>query len=205
MGNREKLLAAAEECLFAKGYDRTTVRDLASTAGVSMAAIGYHFGSKEALLNQAIFAVLDAGDAIIGESLTKADAPDAGADEVFRRLWADIIVSFSANKTFWIANVEAFLRAQRDPELRAQLAGGQRQGRTGLVRVLTGADEAALPEEVVRSVGSVQLALMGGVMLQCLIDPDAAPTADEVLAGLRALGAMAAVPGTPEAGGHGQS
>jgi AcrR family transcriptional regulator len=191
MGNREQLLVAAKQCLFEKGYERTTVRDLASTAGVSMAAIGYHFGSKEALLNQALFQALDAGDAIIGRSAETADAPDADPAEVFAALWSNLIASFSTSKTFWLANLEATLRAQRDPELRAQMAEGQKQGRSGMARVLTGTDEAALPENVVRTVGSVQLALMGGVMMQCLTDPDAAPTAEEVLAGLRALGAMA--------------
>ncbi len=55
MGNREDLLAGARRCLFEKGYSCTTVRDIATAAGgVSMAAIGYHFGSKEALLNEAL-------------------------------------------------------------------------------------------------------------------------------------------------------
>ena len=54
MGNKEALLAGAKRCLYEKGYARTTVRDLASAANVSMAAIGYHFGSREALLNTAL-------------------------------------------------------------------------------------------------------------------------------------------------------
>ncbi|MGH8881492.1 MAG: TetR/AcrR family transcriptional regulator, partial [Stackebrandtia sp.] len=51
MGNRQQLLDAAKQCLFDKGYERTTVRDISDLAGVSKAAIGYHFGSKEALMN----------------------------------------------------------------------------------------------------------------------------------------------------------
>jgi AcrR family transcriptional regulator len=54
VGNREALLAGARQCLFEPGYARTTARDIAAAAGVSLAAIGYHFGSKEALLNAAI-------------------------------------------------------------------------------------------------------------------------------------------------------
>ncbi|WP_285776538.1 TetR/AcrR family transcriptional regulator [Microtetraspora sp. NBRC 13810] len=191
MGNREKLLAAARQCLFDKGYERTTVRDLASTAGVSMAAIGYHFGSKEELLNQALFEALGAGDAIIGRSLEPAGTPGADPAEAFAALWDNLVQSFSANKTFWIANLEATLRAQRDPQLRAQMAAGQQEGRSGLARVLTGAEEATLPDEVIRTVGSVQLALMGGMMMQVLTAPESAPTGAEILAGLRALGTLA--------------
>ncbi|MFD0319258.1 TetR/AcrR family transcriptional regulator [Streptomyces flavalbus] len=180
MGNREKLLEAARQCLFAKGYERTTVRDLASAAGVSMAAIGYHFGSKEALLNQALFEALDSGGGAFGPS---AGGGDLGA------LWRRLIEAFSANQTFWVANLETVLRAQRDPELRAQMAAGMRQGRSGMAREVTGAAEAELSEETVRTLGSVQLALVSGLMMQHLTDPESAPSADEVLAGLRALAA----------------
>ncbi|WP_282686733.1 MULTISPECIES: TetR family transcriptional regulator [unclassified Streptomyces] len=178
MGNREKLLEAARECLFTKGYERTTVRDLASTAGVSMAAIGYHFGSKEALLNQALFEALDSGDQAFGPS-PDGTGPDA--------LWHRLIEAFSTNKTFWIANLETVLRAQRDPELREQVAAGLRQGRSGMAREITGTAEAELSEETIRTLGSVQLALVSGLMMQHLTDPESAPTAEEVLAGLRAL------------------
>ncbi|MBM9617166.1 TetR/AcrR family transcriptional regulator [Streptomyces zhihengii] len=180
MGNREQLLEAARHCLFTKGYERTTVRDLASAAGVSMAAIGYHFGSKEALLNQALFEALDSGDQVFGPP---ADDADLGA------LWRRLIEAFTGNQTFWIANLETVLRAQRDPELRSQVAEGLRQGRSGMAREVTGTPEAELTEETVRTLGSVQLALVSGLMMQHLTDPESAPTADEVLAGLRALAA----------------
>ena len=55
MGNREALIIAARNCIAEKGYQRTTARDLAASARVSLAAIGYHFGTTEALLNEAIF------------------------------------------------------------------------------------------------------------------------------------------------------
>ncbi|MFD7863268.1 TetR/AcrR family transcriptional regulator [Streptomyces sp. NPDC057682] len=179
-GNREKLLEAARQCLFEKGYERTTVRDLATAAGVSMAAIGYHFGSKEALLNQALFEALDTGDRAFGPP---AESDDPAA------LWHRLIEAFSANKTFWLANLETVLRAQRDPALREQMAAGLRQGRSGMAREITGTPEAELSEDTVRTLGSVQLALVSGLMMQHLTDPDSAPTADEVLAGIRALAA----------------
>ncbi|MCX0244077.1 TetR/AcrR family transcriptional regulator [Streptomyces drozdowiczii] len=180
MGNREKLLEAARKCLFEKGYERTTVRELASAAGVSMAAIGYHFGSKEALLNQALFEALDSGGQALGPS---AGDGDLGA------LWQRLIEAFSANRTFWLANLETILRAQRDPELRGQVASGLRQGRSGMAYEVTGTPEGELSEETVRTLGSVQLALLGGLMMQHITDPESAPTADEVLAGIRALAA----------------
>ena len=59
MGNREALLDGAKRCLIEKGYSKTTARDIAEAAGVSLAAIGYHFGSKESLLEQAFMAAME--------------------------------------------------------------------------------------------------------------------------------------------------
>lgn len=44
-----------------KGFARTTSRDIANTAGVSLAAIGYHFGSTVALLNTALIEAMGGG------------------------------------------------------------------------------------------------------------------------------------------------
>jgi AcrR family transcriptional regulator len=174
MGNREALLAGAKACLRQKGYDRTSVRDIATEAGVSMAAIGYHYGSREALLNQALFEILDER----GAALT----PDGLAG-----MWQALIDDFAAQPDVWLASVELFMQAQRRPELRAALRDGLAQGRRGVAASAQGLPEDQVTEESVRTLGSVQLALMTGLMIQHLADPAAAPTADEIRAGLRAL------------------
>lgn len=47
---RDKILAAARELFEEKGFDVTSVREIAAAAGVNVALINYHFGSKENLL-----------------------------------------------------------------------------------------------------------------------------------------------------------
>lgn len=47
--SREALLDAAVELFAERGYDRTTVRDIAGRAGVNQALLFRYFGSKEAL------------------------------------------------------------------------------------------------------------------------------------------------------------
>ncbi|MFC0627036.1 TetR/AcrR family transcriptional regulator [Kribbella deserti] len=190
MGNREDLLAGAKQCLREKGYDRTSVRDIATAAGVSMAAIGYHYGSREALLTKALFDLLDEW----GDSLGRALAPGAGDDAAhgFRQLWNGLIEQFSAHPDLWVATVELFLQAQRQPTLREQLAGGVTEGRRGMAAILQSVPEDEVSEHSVRTLGAVQMALMSGVMIQSLSDPANAPTADEVLEGLQALAKLAA-------------
>jgi len=46
---RERLLDAAEGFFAEKGFEGTSVRDLTATAGSNIAAVNYHFGSKEKL------------------------------------------------------------------------------------------------------------------------------------------------------------
>ena len=74
-----------------------------------------------------------------------------------------------------------------EPARRAQVVAGLTEGRRGMAALITGRPEAELDDETVRSAGSVQMALMSGVMVQWLVDPASAPTAEQIAAGLRAV------------------
>ena len=64
------------------------------------------------------------------------------------------------------------------------------QGRSGMAAMITGTPEDQLDEATVRSVGSAQMALMSGVMIQWLVNPATAPSAEQIAAGVRALAAV---------------
>ena len=67
MGHKEELLAAARRCLVTRGYAKTTARDLVAESGTNLASIGYHFGSKDALLAQALDdAFIEYTDKVVG-------------------------------------------------------------------------------------------------------------------------------------------
>ncbi|MEU3063930.1 helix-turn-helix domain-containing protein [Streptomyces subrutilus] len=183
MGNREDLLAGARRCLEEKGYLRTTVRDIATAAHVSMAAIGYHFGSREALLNQALFAALDEWSGAVGGLAGEGESPE----ERYADMWDRKVRNFGELRWLWIANVEAFVHAQSSPELLAALAAGQRAARPQLAALLRGVPEAEVAASDARGIGSVQMALMTGVMVQALTDPEHAPTGRDIASGLREL------------------
>ena len=50
----QRILDAAEVLFAQKGFAETSLRAITSRAGVNLAAVNYHFGSKEALI-QAVF------------------------------------------------------------------------------------------------------------------------------------------------------
>jgi AcrR family transcriptional regulator len=189
MGNREDLLAGALECLKTKGWTRTTVRDIAAAAGVNHAAIGYHFGSREALLIEAFTQAMDAWGAQTEAAVRAAIAAGAGPREQYEAFWRQVIESYAANRWLWLATIEAAVQAEHSPKVRELMAASLRQGRSGLAAGLLGVAEDTLDGPVERALGSVQLALMSGFLVQWLIDPDNAPSERDIAEGVLRLAA----------------
>ncbi|MDB5253011.1 MAG: hypothetical protein JWP27_2180 [Flaviaesturariibacter sp.] len=68
-----QIITTAETLFSGKGYDGTSVRDIAEAAGVNIAMISYYFGSKEGLI-QALFEERTRDVVLKVESLLKNDA-----------------------------------------------------------------------------------------------------------------------------------
>ena len=49
---RERILDAAERLFMAHGYEGTSMRQITGEAAVNLAAVNYHFGSKESLMQE---------------------------------------------------------------------------------------------------------------------------------------------------------
>jgi len=56
---KKKIIEAALNIISNEGLCNVTIRKLASLAGVNVAAINYHFGSKEQLINQALLSITE--------------------------------------------------------------------------------------------------------------------------------------------------
>jgi len=56
---RERILDTAERLFMAHGYDGTSMRQITSEASVNLAAVNYHFGSKESLMQEVFRRRLD--------------------------------------------------------------------------------------------------------------------------------------------------
>lgn len=187
MGNREDLLAGAVTCLKERGWARTTVRDIAAAAGVSHAAIGYHFGSREALLLAAYVQAMEEWGDEVGKAVGAAASSGASRREQYAALWDELIKSVRAQRQLWSASIEASVVAQHNSQVHSLLASAMGEGRRGLAAELMGVAEEELPEEVERTVGAVQMALVTGLMFQWLVDADHAPSGSDVVAGLASI------------------
>ena len=193
MGNREALLAGAKRCLIEKGYARTTARDIAAASGVSLAAIGYHFGSKEALMNKAIYEFVGEWSSEVERALTAEGAPDAeGAADVeplrrFESVMERTIESLDGpQRGLWAAQLELLGPLEHSEELRTFLAGVQRDAGDGLAELLLGIDPAQDPQAA-RAAGSVLHALFIGIIVKWFMDPKQGLSAQELTEGLRII------------------
>ncbi|MFC8829257.1 TetR/AcrR family transcriptional regulator [Streptomyces sp. NPDC057137] len=206
MGHREDLLEGAKRCLLEKGYARTTARDIVAASGANLASIGYHYGSKEALLNEAFMAVTEQwGDRVTepGEAADEgADAAEANAEappardgaapappaslDHFRDVWAKVVASHEESRPVWQLQLEVASRVEIDPVLQKALAEKQLEGREGLAEGMFGVDPKGDPEKA-RVVGLLTQALLAGVMVQWIVDPETAPSAQDLTDGLRAI------------------
>src|SRR5215472_16786459 len=148
MGNREALLAGTKRCLIEKGYARTTARDIAAASGVSLAAIGYHFGSKDALMNQAIYEFVGEWGDEVQRALSAEGALDAEPLRRFESVMARTIESFSGPaRGMWAAQLELMDPMGQNQELRTFLASVQRVAAGGLAELFLGIDPAQDPEQ----------------------------------------------------------
>jgi AcrR family transcriptional regulator len=187
MGNREDLIAGAKRCLIEKGYARTTARDIAAASGVSLAAIGYHFGSKDALMNQALYDSVADWAEEVERALAAEGALDAEPLRRFESIMERTIESFGGSAHgLWAAQLELLSLLGHHEELRAFMAQIQHDAATGLAEFFLRIDPAKAPEQA-RTAGAVLHALLIGVMVKWFMDPKQAPPASELAEGLRII------------------
>jgi AcrR family transcriptional regulator len=91
---RERILDAGERLFMAHGYEGTSMRQITGEAGVNLAAVNYHFGSKESLMQEVFRRRLDwlneermrALNALEAEAGGQAVKPSAIVDAFFGTL-----------------------------------------------------------------------------------------------------------------------
>src|SRR5256885_10198935 len=75
-GTRTRILDAAEELFMQHGFEGTSMRLLTTSAGVNLAAVNYHFGSKHALIEAVFRRRLDPMNAARIPELDKLEATE---------------------------------------------------------------------------------------------------------------------------------
>jgi AcrR family transcriptional regulator len=175
--HRTKLLEAARTLLRERTYGNITARDLVAASNTNLGSIGYHFGSKEALLNEAIGLALEEwADAIIHATRAGLGPGPLALTDLLRT----VLDEYDSIRPYYHAYIEALARSARSPELRAQLAAHYNRQRDRVAGLLTDSLHDTIDPSDARHLASVMIATVDGLLIQTFIDADNAPTSHDL-------------------------
>lgn len=190
------LLEAAKQLVGESGYAGTSVRELTSRSGTNLAAVNYHFGSRENLLNQAILEYFLEWAGSAGEQ-GPAD-PDAEPLQQLAARARPAVDGIAEAQPAFVVALEALLQSRRSPELHRQLTEHYAEHRRRIGESIADTRRGReLPPRVREVAASYMLAVIDGLQLQALLDPDAIPSGEELAAFYEGLAASARAAGTP--------
>ena len=122
---KERILGAAEELFAQQGFGGTSLRQVTSRADVNIAAVNYHFGSKENLVNEVFRRRMDDMSAQRRDMLRKARAERPGELEAVLAAFVEPALALAGDRS---GGGGAFIRviarayAEKNDGLRAVLS-----------------------------------------------------------------------------------
>lgn len=193
-GHRERLLEAAIECLETKGYARTTSRDLVAASGTNLASIGYHFGSKEHLLN---VAVSEAFQRWLKPLIALAAEPGPATPlERLGRTLNGVIETLAENRPLIAACLEAWAQLAHSEDLRREMAASYEDFRAAIAATTTDAfAEIGSPGVDADALAVLIIALFDGLLVRWQLNPGEDPDGSRLIEA--AQGAVLALTGQP--------
>lgn len=188
MSNREKLLKGARACLLEKGYLQTTARDIAKESGVGLAAIGYHFGTKEALLQEAMVEAHQEWSDRIDDGLAAIEPPEGTPfPDWFEHCWNQIIYTSQHDQRLLQASLEVLLNVDESAPVFASIEDDMQCGRRAMVDLFSHGEEGLKSDER-DAVGGLYYALMIGVRLMHATTPSTAPSPEGLALAMKIIG-----------------
>ena len=181
---KKRLIAGTQRCITARGFGATTARDIAAETGANLAAVNYHFGSKDALLTIAMLDAIGAWTSHLDRAVEVTDS--AEPLERIEQFLRGIHRTLTEQREMVVASVQAFAQAEYSEEIRGALVEVYEGARADLPKLIFG-DSGNLTAQQQRGVGSAVLAMINGFVLQWLLDPDTAPDPAELATGIAAL------------------
>jgi AcrR family transcriptional regulator len=178
--HRTRLLEAAQTLLRERDYGNITARDLVAASNTNLGSIGYHFGSKEALLNEAIGLALEGWVDAIGRAT--AGNTRAGLPAMMMSTLSVVLDDYESIRPYYRAFIEALARSARSPELRQQLAAHYNRQRDRVASWITDSLGDALEPREARHLASLMIGIADGMLTQSFIDADDVPNSHELAA-----------------------
>ena len=162
-------MAAARACVRDRGLANVTSRDIAALAGANLAAITYHFGSKDDLVSEALFDELQRR---IEPALVALQA-DGDAASVMLTAIAQLATDFETNRRDAPLYLEALVAATRSGPYARSARALVRKVRSRLCGQVADLQHQGLVPSWVDpdAMAALIVAVANGVALQVSIDP----------------------------------
>jgi AcrR family transcriptional regulator len=170
---RQRLLAATRRCVAHRGLAGTTSREITAEADANLAAITYHFGSKDHLVAEALLDGLREWLQPGLDALAGADDPAAGMLTAVQALLA----SFEEHRDEAPVHLEALVHSPRLPALHDGVVDLWAELRSRLAAQITEMRTAGLLPAWVEpaAMAALLVAVATGVVLQATVDPEGPP------------------------------
>lgn len=162
---KARIIEATARVLAEKGYEATTLREIARAADAAPGLVHYYFGGKEQLVVEVLKAM---GDRYT-ETTTQL-AQTVGTEQRAQAALMQPLTRVSQEPEWYRLRYEMFALALHNPALatgvQELLTNGRRDIGSGVQRVL---EEEEVPTE---ALSALLLACFDGLALQKLLDPD---------------------------------
>jgi AcrR family transcriptional regulator len=182
--NREQILEGAIECVQTRGLASTTTRDIAAAAHASLASIPYHFGSKDALMDEALSRAIRRFSEHLNAQSYATELPPL---QRLATALATTLASFEDARPLLVSVMEAHVRALHS-ETFAESVRTHRRAVVGRIAQAVGAlgvgPDGEIAEEDARALAVMVLAIVDGLMLAWLIDPEQTPDGEAINAAI---------------------
>jgi AcrR family transcriptional regulator len=191
-GHREALLAAARVLLRRRGLRATTARDLVEESGTNLASIGYHFGSKDALMATALAEACAEWTA--RPNAAAAAATERAGDEPGDALLAAIramLGDLTERRSEILAFTEGVVAHGRGDVVGETLPASTARSLDAVAATMQAA-APGLPPELAGAGAAVVVALHDGLAQMSTLAPERVPEPDVVALVLAAFGAVLA-------------
>ena len=166
----QRLLAAAQRLLTSGGFEALKLSAIAHAAGESKASIGYHFGNKAGLVTALVDSF--AHDANRGLIEDTGELPK-GEERIHALIDGETRIAADAES--YQSFFEVLPHALRDGDLRERVAALYDGYRETVLRCLDASDPAA--KEQLRPFAMLMIAVVDGLAIQHVLDPDVADVA----------------------------
>jgi AcrR family transcriptional regulator len=183
---RAQLVAVTVDLIARHGYQRCSLQRIADAAGITKAAVIYHFTSKDAVIRAAYDSVIDALVERVGAAVDAAATPAAAVEAYVRALLGHM----AANPSHVRVLVEA-LDEQNDTGIGDRRSAARWQPLAALI------DAAAASGEFRPDVDSRMLAIILGGAVDAVVAESLADPGFDLTA---AAGAVLAIVDTAKAG-----